>query len=297
MPLKFWDQAFITATYLINHLPSRVLNNSTPIELLLGVKPDYSSLRTFGCSCWPNLKPFNQRKLQFRSTQCVFLGYSPLHKGFTCLEVSTSRVYISRDVVFDETIYPFAKLHPNAGSLLNKEILLLPDHGVAESRGPNNANVPAANPHNVLVEVVVSIAEDIGRNREQIGEEEAENGVQLPGADHREDIQSLVAPGSDLRRESALLSAPAQRSSAAESTPALHLDSDGNSSPHLPRQEAIVPSTSEVPRVGMFGHQSGSIAWLLCLYNLLRQIAPKQDYNKASGNPRFALMVRFVMHI
>jgi hypothetical protein len=147
------------------------------------------------------------------------------------------------------------------------------------------------------VEVVVSIAEDIGRNREQIGEEEAENGVQLPGADHGEDIQSLVAPGSDLRRESALLSAPAQWSSAAESAPALHLDSDGNSSPHLPRQEAIVPSTSEVPRVGMFGHQSGSVAWLLCLYNLLRQITPKQDYNKASGNPRFALMVRFVMHI
>jgi hypothetical protein len=30
--------------------------------------------------------------------------------------------------VFDETIFPFAHLHDNAGALLQKEILLLPNH-------------------------------------------------------------------------------------------------------------------------------------------------------------------------
>jgi hypothetical protein len=30
--------------------------------------------------------------------------------------------------VFDETIFPFAHLHNNAGALLRKEILLLPNH-------------------------------------------------------------------------------------------------------------------------------------------------------------------------
>lgn len=48
-----------------------------------------------------------------------------MHKGFKCLEVNTSWVYVSRDVVFDEHVFPFAKLHPNAGALLRQEISLL----------------------------------------------------------------------------------------------------------------------------------------------------------------------------
>lgn len=34
MPLKFWDETFFTATYLINCIPSRVLDFSTPLQQL-----------------------------------------------------------------------------------------------------------------------------------------------------------------------------------------------------------------------------------------------------------------------
>jgi histone deacetylase 1/2 len=105
MPLKFWDEAFLTATYLINRMPSKVINFDTPLERLFHTKPDYESLRTFGCACWPNLRPYNNHKLSFRSKECAFLGYSNLHKGFKCLDISTGRVYISRDVVFDENVF------------------------------------------------------------------------------------------------------------------------------------------------------------------------------------------------
>jgi hypothetical protein len=35
-------------------------------------------------------------------------------------------VYISRDVMFDETVFPFSKLDFNAGARLRSEISLLP---------------------------------------------------------------------------------------------------------------------------------------------------------------------------
>jgi hypothetical protein len=49
-----------------------------------------------------------------------------MHNGFKCLDVSGGHVYISRDVVFDETVMPFTKLNSNAGTRLHSEILLLP---------------------------------------------------------------------------------------------------------------------------------------------------------------------------
>lgn len=126
MPLKFWDQAFLAATYLINRIPSRVINNMTPLHKLFQRQVDYNSLRTFGCACWPNLRPYNTHKLAFRSKQCVFLGYSNLHKGFKCLDIPTGRIYISRDVTFDEHVFPFSKLHSNAGARFTSESLLIP---------------------------------------------------------------------------------------------------------------------------------------------------------------------------
>jgi hypothetical protein len=83
-------------------------------------------LRTFGCACGPNLRPYNNHKLQFRSKQCTFLGYSLSHKGFKCLDPDSGRVYISRDVTFDESLFPFQNLGPNAGRRFQEDINLLP---------------------------------------------------------------------------------------------------------------------------------------------------------------------------
>jgi histone deacetylase 1/2 len=90
----------------------------TPVELLFHEPPDYTFLKVFGCACWPHLRPYNSRKLEFRSKQCVFLGYSSMHKGYKCLHIPSNRVYISRDVVFDENLFPFAPTVSPPPSLL-----------------------------------------------------------------------------------------------------------------------------------------------------------------------------------
>lgn len=48
IPLKVWIDCVMT-TCLINQLPSLLLNNNTPYELLYNKPFDYSSLRIFRC--------------------------------------------------------------------------------------------------------------------------------------------------------------------------------------------------------------------------------------------------------
>ena len=108
IPLKYWDEAFRTVVFLHNRLPTPILKQKCPLELLFKTKTNYSFLKVFGCACYPNTRPFNKHKLQFRSTVCTFMGYNLNHKGYKCLD-SNGKLYISRDVIFDETTFPFAQ--------------------------------------------------------------------------------------------------------------------------------------------------------------------------------------------
>ncbi|CAN1817779.1 Retrovirus-related Pol polyprotein from transposon RE1, partial [Linum perenne] len=107
LPLQYWTYAFQAAVYIINRLPSSVLNNVSPYYCLFNADPDYTSLRVFGCLCFPWLKPYAAHKLDAKSAPCVFLGYSTRHKGYYCLNLHTQKVQVSRHVLFDETVLPY----------------------------------------------------------------------------------------------------------------------------------------------------------------------------------------------
>jgi len=82
----YWVVTFLTIVYLINRLPTKVLQNYNPHEVLNGQTPNYSKLPVFGCSCYSFLRPYQPYNLAHKSKQCVFLGYSRNQKGYRCLD-------------------------------------------------------------------------------------------------------------------------------------------------------------------------------------------------------------------
>jgi hypothetical protein len=164
MPLKYWDDASATAAYLINRTPSKVISYQTPIQKLSGSLPDYSQMRVFDCACWPNLRPFNARKLAFSSQRCAFLGYNSLHKGYKCLDIHSGCVYISRDVVFDKAVFPFHDLNPNAGAQLGSDIMLLHLTLIPPKSWRTVGEAPANYPHNHSKDSVEIANESVEEN-------------------------------------------------------------------------------------------------------------------------------------
>ena len=49
VPNIFWSDAILSATYLINILPSTKLENKSPIEIIFQQKPNIDHLKVFGC--------------------------------------------------------------------------------------------------------------------------------------------------------------------------------------------------------------------------------------------------------
>ncbi|KAI4348037.1 hypothetical protein L6164_008799 [Bauhinia variegata] len=111
VPPSFWHHALQMATYLLNILPSKQLAYQSPLKILYQKDPSYSHLWVFGCLCYPLFPSTTINKLQPRSTPCVFLGYPSHHRGYKCYDLSSNKIIISRHVIFDETQFPFAKVH------------------------------------------------------------------------------------------------------------------------------------------------------------------------------------------
>ncbi|KAK9055823.1 hypothetical protein SSX86_026908 [Deinandra increscens subsp. villosa] len=104
--INLWVEAFSSAVFIINRIPSKILEGNSPFEVLFKYKPDYNMFKPFGCRVYPLLRPYAGHKLAPRSIPCIFLGYSTKHKGFKCLDPISQRTYITRHARFDEHLFP-----------------------------------------------------------------------------------------------------------------------------------------------------------------------------------------------
>lgn len=103
--LHFWGEYVLTAVYLINRLPSPLLFNQSPYEKLYQKPHSLQHIRVFGCECYATVVQPKQKFFP-RATRCIFLGYLHNQKGYKLLDLISNQFIVSRDVTFNENIFP-----------------------------------------------------------------------------------------------------------------------------------------------------------------------------------------------
>ena len=118
LPTQFWGECALTAVHIINRLPSPILSFKNPFELLYSKPPSYSHHRVFGCLAYAT-NVHTSHKFDYRAMPSIFIGYpagqNPAdQKAYKLFDLSTKKVFTSRDVKFLEDIFPYASLKSNS---------------------------------------------------------------------------------------------------------------------------------------------------------------------------------------
>ncbi|GKE46693.1 retrovirus-related pol polyprotein from transposon TNT 1-94 [Tanacetum coccineum] len=88
-------------------MPMKKLQWKSPFEVLFGKQSEYSHLRTIGCLCYAAVVKPHKDKFENRGIKCVLIGYPSHQKGYQLYNLETKEVFSSRDVVFQEDVFPF----------------------------------------------------------------------------------------------------------------------------------------------------------------------------------------------
>lgn len=102
VPKRFWPEAVVWATYVINRSPTLSLRDITPEEAWKGTKPSVSFFKVFGCIGYVHVPDSQRKKLDPKGIKCVLLGVSEESKAYKLYDPIQKKILISRDVVFAE---------------------------------------------------------------------------------------------------------------------------------------------------------------------------------------------------
>ena len=103
LPQRFWAETLSTAVYLRNRCSTKAVRNATPFEVWFKEKPRADHLRVFGCTAFAHVAKDERGKLDSKARRCILLGYGTETKGYRLYYQMTKRVFLSRDVVFNES--------------------------------------------------------------------------------------------------------------------------------------------------------------------------------------------------
>ena len=98
----FWPEAVNWVVHILNRSPNLAVKNITPKEAWSEIKPSVSYFRTFGCIGFVHVPDQRRSKLDDKSIKCVLLGVSEESKAYKLYDPPNKKIYISRDVKFQE---------------------------------------------------------------------------------------------------------------------------------------------------------------------------------------------------
>ena len=105
---SYWAEAASYSIHTRNLIPSRRHPTKIPLESLTGKRQAVDHLRVFGSSVWAKiptvhgLQVTGGSKLDPQSVACRFLGYAAGSGNYRVQDVTTRRVFVSRDIIFEE---------------------------------------------------------------------------------------------------------------------------------------------------------------------------------------------------
>lgn len=100
--IRFWGEAIMCATYVLNRTGTRTLDNKTPFEAWHKVKPSVSHLRIFGCDAYVHVPKALRKKLEPKSRKGLMMGYSETSKAYRIWDIDSRKIVEARDVLFNE---------------------------------------------------------------------------------------------------------------------------------------------------------------------------------------------------
>ncbi|GKB05825.1 retrovirus-related pol polyprotein from transposon TNT 1-94 [Tanacetum coccineum] len=142
LPIKFWGDCILVATYLINKMHVEALGWKSPYEKLFGKPPLYDHLRVIGCLCYAAETFPHRDKFDNRGIKCVLLGYPLNQKGYRLYNLESGETFNNRDVVFKENVFPFKNYNNNAPSMPKPDFPTFGDEENEENPTLFTASIP-----------------------------------------------------------------------------------------------------------------------------------------------------------
>ena len=112
----FWIYAVKAKLHTYNITPIKRADYESPTELWSSIKLNISHLRVFGCQAWVHILKKRRSKLEPKSREMIFVGYEPGFKGYQFWDAAHQHIEISRDVRFNETLFPAKEAKKNWAS-------------------------------------------------------------------------------------------------------------------------------------------------------------------------------------